>query len=178
EYRPDVRRFSAGLEQPTSLHDLMPRIVYCDARVVDRSHQGELVGVRGHPREDLADLDAGDVGSNGPVGTANLRRRLRLHVPRVELARSADEEQADAVDVLVAAHRAARLQREQVRERQPQPAETERPGVKKVAPREPVAEMDGLLGVELDHGASGSTDCNWGQSPGSDQLGDFHPAWP
>ncbi len=33
----------------------------------------------------------------------------------------------------------------------PKPAEPERPGVQEIAPRQPIAEMDGLVRVQLDH---------------------------
>ena len=96
----------------------------------------------------------------GLYGTADLGGRVRLHVPGVELAGRADQEQADAVDVLVGADGAGGLQREEVGKRQPQATEAERARVQEVAPRQAVAEMHGLVRVELDHDASGSANCN------------------
>ncbi len=69
------------------------RMIAC--RTVDRPHDGQLVHDRGLQRQMLANLDAGDSGRNGPVGAANLGRRIRLGIPHVDVAGTARQPEQD-----------------------------------------------------------------------------------
>src|SRR5262249_36856933 len=94
--------------------------------------------------------------------------------PRVELARGADEEQADAVDVLVGTHRAGRLERGEIGQRQAEAREAKRARMQEIAARQTVTEMDGFVGVELDQYASGSA--SFYAAPG--RINKESRAWP
>jgi hypothetical protein len=61
-----------------------------------RPQEADLVHLLGQLRQMLADLNAGDVRSGGLELAANLRRRIGLHVPQIDLAGTAEEEQEDA----------------------------------------------------------------------------------
>ena len=101
EHTADVRMLDAALEEAAGLHHLMAGVVDGGGRVIHAADERELVRVLGHAREVLGDLDARDVGLDGLVRAADLGRSVRLHVPGVELGRPADQEQHDAVDVLL-----------------------------------------------------------------------------
>jgi hypothetical protein len=88
--------------------------------VIHATDDRVLIGVLGHPRKILADFDARDVGLDGLVRSANLDRRVGLHVPGVELRRSADEHEEDAVHLaLRVVDSTLRLQTEHLLESQP-----------------------------------------------------------
>jgi hypothetical protein len=127
----------------------MTDVVDAGARVIDGAEQRVLVRVLRHAREDLADLDAGDVGRDRLVRTANLGRRVRLHVPRIELARAADQHQHDAVDVARRIDPPRRLQHRQIAKAEAQ--QRQRSGVQEIAPPQAVAEVHALLRVESEH---------------------------
>src|SRR5438045_4175876 len=59
-----VRVLDAAGEQPAGLHHLVAGVVDGRRRVVDAADQGVLVGVPGHLREDLRNLDPGHVGAD------------------------------------------------------------------------------------------------------------------
>ncbi len=61
--------------------------------------------MRRHQREVLADLDAGDVGRDRLELAAHLGRGVGLHVPGIELAGRADQEDRDAIADIAAADR-------------------------------------------------------------------------
>ena len=61
-----------------------------------RADQAEVPGQEGQARMKLGELHAGDRGGNGLVRSANLGRRLRFQVPRVEMAGPAAEQNVDA----------------------------------------------------------------------------------
>src|SRR5437667_378060 len=98
-----------------------------------------------HAREDFADLHAGDVGRRRSEWAAYLRGGAGLGVPGVDMARAADQEQHDAVDVAVG-RLALRLSGIVIAERQAQRGD--RAGVQKVAARHAVAETRGPAGIE------------------------------
>ena len=78
-------------------------------------------------------------------------RRVRLHVPGVELRRPADQEQHDAVDVLVRSTAPwAFMPKKSV---SPRPSIGERAGVQEIAPPQAVAELDGAVGIQAKHPA-------------------------
>jgi hypothetical protein len=99
----DVRMLDPAGEEPTRLHHLVAGVVNRRSRVVDRADQRELVGVLGHTGEDLGYLDPASFGLDRVERPADLGRGLRLRVPGVQLARPADQEQHDAIDVPVPA---------------------------------------------------------------------------
>ena len=131
--------------------------------VIHGAHQRELVSVLGHAREDFANLDAGDVGRDGLVGSADFRGRVRLHVPGVKLAGSPDQEQHDAVHVLVGIDGAERLQTQKIAHAQPQ--ESERARVQKVAPGHSIAEVNRLVSVQPVHRSASSKGTNRPRRP-------------
>ena len=118
--------------------------------VVHAADQSVLVGVLRHAREVFRDLDAGDIGLDRLVGTADLDRRVGLHVPGVELRGAADQHQEDAVDVLrVFVDRALRLQAEELR--QTEAKRGQRAGVQEIAPPESVTELHRAIGIQTEH---------------------------
>ena len=120
QHAADVRRLEAALEQPAGLHHLAARVVHGRGRVIDGAQQRKLVRVLRHAREDLGDLDARNVGLDGLVRPANLGRRVRLHVPGVELARTAHQHQLNAIYVFLGIDGAGRLEGEELGQRQAQ----------------------------------------------------------
>jgi hypothetical protein len=94
-------------------------------------------------------LDAGDVGRDGFVRTADLRGSVRLHVPRIELAGTADEHQHDAVHVAGGIDLPGGLQREEIPERKSE--QSQRAGMQKIPAAHAVAELDALFCVESEH---------------------------
>ena len=139
-------------EQPAGLHHLVARVVDRRRRVIDRADQRHLVHHRRQPGEDLRDLDARHLGRDRPERPADLLGGIGLHVPGVELRRPADQEQQDAIDVAILRDRPRGRQR--LHRRQPQPQRRQRPGVEEIPAGQAVAEMDRLLGVDSEHGAT------------------------
>ena len=66
------------------------------ADVRHRPDQAEMLGQRGQARMQLADAHAGDRRGDRLVGAANLRRRLGLQVPGIEVAGPAAQQDEDA----------------------------------------------------------------------------------
>ncbi len=64
--------------------------------VVGGADEGAAVHLPGQARQQLAHLDAGDGGGDRLELAANLGRGVRLHVPHVEVAGAAVEEDEDA----------------------------------------------------------------------------------
>ena len=119
--------------------------------VIERPHQRPLVGVPRHTGEDFGNLDAGNIRLDRFVRAANFRRSVGLHVPGIELARSANEEEHDHVDVaLVVVDRALRFERQEVGQAEAQHAG--RTGVQEIAAAEAVTEADGFVVIESKHG--------------------------
>src|SRR5438874_13731250 len=94
----DVRMLDTAGEKPAGLHHLRAGVVDRRGGVVDRAENRVFVSVASHAREDFADLHAGYVGGDWPVGSAHFWRRQRLGIPGVELARAAHKEKHDAID--------------------------------------------------------------------------------
>ena len=61
----------------------------------DRADDDALVHAGGHAREDLADLDAGDVGGDRLELAADFGRGVGLDVPHILVRRSAAQEDVD-----------------------------------------------------------------------------------
>src|SRR6266516_1252483 len=95
-----MRIFLAFLEQPAGLQELMTRLMNRGGFVVDRAENRIPVGHPGHERKMLTDLDARNIGGDGPKGPPHLIRGLPLRIPSVQLAWSANQEKDDAIDVL------------------------------------------------------------------------------
>src|ERR1700733_5438503 len=102
-----------------------------------------------HAREDLRDLNAGDIRLDRFEWSANRGRRVGLHIPGVELTRPANQHQLDTVDVFVGRHRTGSLEFQKLRHRQAQ--ECEGPGVQKVTSSHTVAEVNAFVSVESKH---------------------------
>jgi hypothetical protein len=103
-----MRRVDAPGEQPARLHHLVPGVMHRRGGVIAGSHQRKLVGEFGVQGKYLGDLDVRVVGFDRLKGTANFRRRVRLHVPGVHLARRAEIENHDARFVVLALRRRAK----------------------------------------------------------------------
>src|SRR5436190_668876 len=69
-------------------------VVILDMR--HRPDQAEMLGQGGQARMKLADAHPGDRGGDGLVGAADLRGRLGFHVPGIEVAGPAAQEDEDA----------------------------------------------------------------------------------
>jgi hypothetical protein len=147
-----MRLLVAELKEPPGLHVLMPHVVDTGAGVVHGPQERVFVRVLRHARKDFADLNAGDVGGDGFVGTADFGRRVRLHVPGVELAGPADQHQQNAIDVAGRLHRSGGL--EDLEVPQCQAEERQRPRVEEIAPSQSIAEVNALFRVESEHHAS------------------------
>ena len=106
-------------------------------RADHRADEDELVHDGSGAREQLADLDAGDVRRDGFQLAANLARRVHLQVEHILMRRAAGQEDVDDGLVRFADAR-LRLDAQQVREGKP--AEAQRPDAQEVAPRLAIAE--------------------------------------
>src|SRR5262249_5838443 len=93
----------------------------------------------------------GDVGLDRLEGAAHRVGGVRLQVPGVEVAGSADQEEQDTVDV-AGPGRSVGLH--QVRQGQAHAAGGQGARAEEVAPRQTVAELDNLLTLEIQHGSS------------------------
>src|SRR5258706_4025061 len=144
-----MRMLDTALEESTSLHHLMTGVMDGGGSVIHAADERKFIGVFRSAGEILGDFDARDVGLDRPVRPADFDRRVRLHVERVELRRSAHQHQKDAIDVAIAVGRALGTQTEPVRETEAQRSES--PCVQKIAPAQPIAELDGAVGVQAKH---------------------------
>src|SRR5207249_11551274 len=99
----------------------------------------------------------------GLVRAADFGGRVRLHVPGVKLAGSADEEQHDAVHVLVRADGAECLQTQEITHAEPE--ESERARMQKVAPGHSIAEVNRLVSVQPVHRSASSKGTNRPRRP-------------
>src|SRR5215510_775302 len=86
--------------------------------VIAPMNKGYLAALCGHPRKDFADLDSRDVGLDWFVWAANLRRCSGLHVPCVEVAGAAEQEDHDAIHVFRLIDCTLSLETEKLRKRQ------------------------------------------------------------
>jgi hypothetical protein len=139
------------MKRRPGLHELVASVVDGGGGVVHRTDKGELVGMPGHAGKVLGDLDAGDVGFDGLVGAADFDGGVGLHVPGVELGGASDEHEEDDVDVgFVGVDGAGGFEAEPLR--QAEAKRGERAGVKEITAAEAVAEFDGFIGVQTEHG--------------------------
>ena len=102
----------------------------------------------GHLGEDIGDADAFDIGPAGFERPAYLRRGVGLGIPGINLARAADEEEHDAVDVVIGRSRGG-LQTVELWQREAKQAQ--RPGMEEVPPGEDIAEGSSSRGIETEH---------------------------
>ncbi len=93
DHAAEVGILDAALEQASGLHHLMARVVDRGGGVIDAADERIFVGMFGHARKILADLDLRDVGLDRLVRPANLDGSVRLHIPGIELGGSADKHQ-------------------------------------------------------------------------------------
>src|SRR5262249_8689929 len=84
--RHDLARYSSLPCQPDRAGDAM--VV---GLVVDGAKEGILVGLLGKARQELTDLNAGDVGAGSVEWPFVIRWGIRLWVKRVQVARPAPE---------------------------------------------------------------------------------------
>ena len=151
EHRTHVGMVEPALEEPPGLHHLVTGVMNSGGSVIERPYQRPLVGVPRHAGEDFGNLDAGNVRLDRLIRAANFRRRVRLHIPGIELARSTDKKEHDHVDVaLVVVDRALRFERQEVGQTEAQHAG--RTGVQEIAAAEAVTEADGFVVIESKHG--------------------------
>ena len=118
--------------------------------ISQRTDEGELVGLLGEAREQLANLHAGDVGADGPELAANLAGCVGLEVEHVDVRRPAG--QVDVDDGLVGLARAGeRFELEQLREGQA--ASSHATDLEEFTARKPVAVgvAGDALAKEVDH---------------------------
>ena len=101
-----------------------------------------------HLREDIGDADAIDIGTAGLERPAYLRRGVGLGIPGINLARAADEEEHDAVDVVIGRSRGG-LQTVELWQREAKQAQ--RPGMEEVPPGEAIAEGSSSRGIKTEH---------------------------
>ena len=148
----DMRILDAALKEPAGLHHLMPGIVDGCGGVIDGTEHGELVGIPRHARENFRNLHARHVGRERLVGAADFRRRFRLHVPGIQLAGRAQQEDENTVDVFVGLDRSFRLPAEVIGQAHPQ--QRQRAGMKKIAPPQAVAKFYRLFRIKPKHGCS------------------------
>ena len=85
-------RVDAAGKEPAGLHHLMAGIVHGSRRVITSADERELVRNPGVQGKDLGKLDVRIVGPDRLERPADLARRLRLHIPGVQLAWSAEIE--------------------------------------------------------------------------------------
>src|SRR5438874_179979 len=133
----------ASGEEAAGLHHLVSGVVDGGGGVIDRADNRELIRVLGHAREDLRYLHPRNVGLNRPERAADLFRRIRLHVPGIELTRRAQEEEHDAVNVFVFACRPLILKTDVFRKGEAEHGE--RAGMEKVPAGHSITEAYRLL---------------------------------
>ncbi len=103
----------------------------------------------GHLGKDFRDFHAGRLGGNRLERPTNLGRRLGLGVPGIKLAGAANQDNHDAVDVLVLLL-GGRLQAHPSRQSQTQPRQ--RPRMEKRPAIDLVAQVNGPIGIQSQHG--------------------------
>src|SRR5262249_24724824 len=118
EQATDMGLVDSALKQAAGLHHLVAGVVQGGGGVITAVNERHLVALRRHAREDLTDLDPGNVGLNRLVRAANFGRGSRLHVPRIEMAWTAEQKEHDAVHILSQIYRALRLEAEKLRQGQ------------------------------------------------------------
>ncbi len=81
------------------LHHLLAGFVNRRFFVMHRANKGVAMGLPSHAREVFADAYAGNIGGDGPEGTADGIGRVRFQIPGIELAGTAGQEEKDTIDV-------------------------------------------------------------------------------
>src|ERR1700733_4531364 len=114
-----------------------------------------------HARKDLRNFNSGNVGFYRLERPADGGRRVRLHIPGIQLAGPTHQHQMDTVHVLAGLHRTHRLEAEEVGHGQPQ--EAERARVQKIPPADTVTEMRCFVSIQSKH-RSLSQPGQWGES--------------
>jgi hypothetical protein len=140
---------SAG-EKSSRLEHLVPGIVDRRGRVITTAHQREFIRELRVQRENLGNLDIGIVRADRFEGTANLTRRIRLHVPGIELAgRTEIENHDDRLLVIPFCDRTERLQRRVFRHGEPNGPQ--RSNLQKIPARQAVARRDRSASRQFKH---------------------------
>ncbi len=149
--RADVRRIDAAGEQPARLHHLPAGVVHRRAAVMNRPHQRELVGDRGHAeagsRRAGSPGEAVETGLNGPRISAGAsgfmsQRSMLLGAPRLKIMMQARSSSPGLT-------RPGRLGGEPLRQ-----AEADRPEracLQEVAATDPVARECLAFPVDFEH---------------------------
>ncbi len=140
----------AALEQAAGLHHLVARVMHRGSGVIAAADERIFIRVLRHARKIFGDLDAGNIGLDGLVGSADFGGSIGLHVPGVELRGPADQEQHDAILIgLGGVGSSHGLHGKQVRESQSQ--ERQRAGVQEITATEAVTKLYGVVGIEAKH---------------------------
>ena len=134
DHRAAVRLHAVRVEVVPGHHPALAVFVSRSRLVMQAANQRDLVHHARHQRKVLADLNAGDVRVDRLEFSSDLRRSLRLHVPRIELPRRSNQKNRDAVPnfLLSLIDRPARFQRHPSRQRQAN--HPRRPRLQKAAP--------------------------------------------
>src|SRR5262245_12858463 len=93
--------FDATRKEPPRLHHLVTGVMHGCGRVIHGPDERELVGMFSRLGKNLADLHARRFGANGLERPTNFFWRIGLWVPRVDMAWAADQEQENAVHILI-----------------------------------------------------------------------------
>ena len=106
-----------------------------------------------HARKYLGDLNAGNVGLDRMKRPANFSRSIRFHIPCIHLAGRAEQEQEDAVHLLLRRCGAVGLQGQHLGQRKAnaQRGHRECAGVQEVSPRHSVAQVNRLIRIQTKH---------------------------
>src|SRR5439155_15742496 len=112
----------AGAGDHAGHHDVVAAAVV-RVWVRQAAEDGQLVSDLGGPRQQVGELDAGDVGADRPEVAANLGRSVVFVSPQVVLRPAAEDEDEDAVDIAFLLRRCrSRLEPEKLRQAQPRQA--------------------------------------------------------
>ena len=137
-----VGRINSTGKKPPGLHHLMAGIMDGRGSMITGSDQRKLISQFGLQREDFGNLNVRIIGPDGLERSPDFARRVRFHVPGVELAGSAQiENQNDRFLVVALSDGAQRFESGQVRESKPKGAEGA--DLEEVAPRDAIAGRDG-----------------------------------
>ena len=142
-----MRRVDAAGEPSARLHHLPAGVVHGRTVVPARPDKRELVGDGRVFRQQLRDLEGVALRPDRLERAADLRRRVGLHVPEVELARSPEIEDHDAGAILVARPHLPFARRSHIL-RQRQPRRGKRPHLEEIpAAGAAAAEQGPLAGL-------------------------------
>ena len=139
--------FQVAAEQLAGLHQLMAGLMDRRGPVMDRAHDGVAVGHAAHERQMFANLDAVDVGLDGPEGATDVFRGIRFEIPGIQLARPTHQEKQNTVEVAARAGGACL----HVGQRQTDGPCAEGTHPQEIAAGQTVAESNWLFAQEIQH---------------------------